>query len=190
MSFGALPMDTLEGQLLIASPRLPDPNFHHSVVLIIHHNENGAFGLILNRITDNSVGEVWEMVASEGLDNDAPLHVGGPVAGPLLALHREQDCAEKEVLPGIYLCTQKDHLTEVVTQARGVFRLYTGYSGWGPGQLESEMKAGGWMTLSARDEFVFGETELMWRRAAQEVGEQITGPLVGKAGVPPNPDLN
>ena len=183
-------MDTFEGRLLIASPRLPDPNFRHSVVLIIHHNESGAFGLILNRITENRVYEVWKMVASETVDNEDPLHIGGPVAGPLLALHGEAQCGEKEVLPGIYLCTQKSHLTELVTQTRGEYRLYTGYSGWGPGQLESEVEAGGWMTLPASAEFIFGDTDVMWRRAAQAVGEQITRPLVGRAGVPRDPDLN
>jgi putative transcriptional regulator len=187
---GAKPMDTLEGRLLVASPRLPDPNFHHSVVLIIQHDENGAFGLILNRATESSVGEIWAMVAGETIDDEAPVHFGGPVGGPLLALHTDPDSAEKEALPGVYFCTQKEHLTQIVTESAGTFRLYSGYSGWGPGQLEGEIQGGGWMTLLARDEFIFGEPEGMWKRAAQEIGEQITRPLVSKVGTPGNPAMN
>jgi putative transcriptional regulator len=183
-------MDTLEGRLLVASPRLPDPNFHHSVVLIIQHNDQGAFGLILNRATDSSVGEIWSMVTSETIDNDAAVHFGGPVAGPLLALHTDRHSVEKQILPGLYFCTQKDHLTRVVMESAASFRLYSGYSGWGPGQLEGEIKGGGWMTLPAREEFIFGDPDGMWKRAAQEIGEDITRPLVSKVGTPGNPAMN
>ena len=183
-------MDTLEGRLLIASPRLPDPNFHHSVVLIIQHNENGAFGLILNRITESNVGEVWSMVAEEEIDDDTPVHFGGPVAGPLLALHTDRHAAEKEVLHGVYFSTQRDRLVQIVVHSDTSFRLYSGYSGWGPGQLENEIKGGGWMTLYAREEFIFGDPDGMWKRAAQEIGEDITRPLVAQVGIPGSPSMN
>src|SRR4051794_14729313 len=72
-------MKSLQGQFLIASPELGDPNFYKGVVLMIKHDEEGAFGLILNRPTDNTVAEVWKMVGEEDVDCPKPIFMGGPV---------------------------------------------------------------------------------------------------------------
>lgn len=183
-------MDYLEGCLLVASPRLPDPNFYRSVVLIIQHDEQGAFGLILNRATDNSVGEVWSMITEKPVENDQPVHFGGPVGGPLLALHANKKCIEREVVPGVYFATHRDHLNKIVGEPAHPFRIFSGYSGWGAGQLENELKSGSWMTIAASARYVFGNTDEMWKQAAQEIGEEITLPLVAKVGVPSNPATN
>jgi putative transcriptional regulator len=183
-------MDSLEGLLLVASPRLPDPNFYRSVVLIIQHDKQGAFGLILNRPTENTIEEIWEMIGEQSCDNDQPINLGGPVGGPLLALHDNSECSEREILPGVHFATHKDHLNHLVADSMSTLRIYTGYSGWGAGQLEGEMKMGGWMTLPASADYVFGDAEGMWKRAAQAIGEDVTGPLVTRAGAPSDPGFN
>jgi putative transcriptional regulator len=183
-------MDSLEGLLLVASPRLPDPNFYRSVVLIIQHDKQGAFGLILNRPTENTIEEIWEMIGEQPCDNDQPINLGGPVGGPLLALHDNSECSEREILPGVHFATHKDHLNHLVADSMSTLRIYTGYSGWGAGQLEGEMKMGGWMTLPASADYVFGDAEGMWKRAAQAIGEDVTGPLVTRAGAPSDPGFN
>ena len=81
-------MSSLKGKLLVASPQLSDPNFHRTVVLIIEHNDEGAFGLVLNRTSSKTIKQVWERVTDEPCESDQPLHVGGPVGGPLIAVHQ------------------------------------------------------------------------------------------------------
>ncbi|MBC8875172.1 MAG: YqgE/AlgH family protein [Planctomycetes bacterium] len=183
-------MDTLRGQLLIASPRLPDANFYHTVVLIIHHDDQGAFGVVLNRLANNTVAEVWEMIADGPCENQQPINLGGPVAGPLMALHTSEACSENEILPGVHFTTQKDNLNRLVRERNHSFRIFSGYAGWAAGQLENEMQVGGWMTLPASDEYIFGDAEGMWKLASQEVGEGITFPLLGDVDVPDDPSFN
>lgn len=183
-------MDSLRGYLLIASPRLPDANFYRSVVLIIHHDDQGAFGIVLNRLSDNTVGEIWEMVADQPCDSHQPVYLGGPVAGPLMALHTNEAWSENEVVPGIHFATHKDHLNRIVLEPGQSFRIFSGYAGWAAGQLEDELRVGGWMTLPANDEYVFGETAEMWKKASQQVGEAITMPLMGSIEIPEDPSFN
>jgi len=183
-------MDSLRGYLLIASPRLPDENFYRTVVLIIHHDEQGAFGVVLNRLTDNTVGEIWEMIADQPCDNHQPINLGGPVAGPLMALHTNEAYSENEVLPGIHFATHKDHLNRVVQEPGYTFRIFSGYAGWAAGQLEGELQVGGWMTLPADNDYIFGDTEGMWKKASQQVGETITLPLMRNVDLPDDPSCN
>src|SRR5688572_1282976 len=87
-----IPMASLQGQFLVASPHLSDPNFYKSVVLMVKHDEEGAFGLILNRPTTNTVREIWRAVTEQDLECEQPIYMGGPVSGPLVCLHRMKSC--------------------------------------------------------------------------------------------------
>lgn len=183
-------MRSLSGYLLVASPRLPDENFSRTVVLIIHHDEQGALGVVLNRPTDSTIREVWESLSDEPCDSEERIHIGGPVSGPLMALHTNEDCAETEVLPGIFFATHRDRLSQIVQEQGFPFRIYNGYSGWASGQLESELKYGGWMVLPASFDYVFGDADEMWQKAAQEIGEQIISPLLNDVPLPDDPASN
>src|SRR5437763_16775075 len=92
-------MKSLQGQFLIASPHLADTNFYKGVVLIIKHDDEGAFGLILNRPTQNTVADLWKMVGEEDVDCSAPLFFGGMRNVLLVALQRLVTAAEAEDLP-------------------------------------------------------------------------------------------
>ena len=74
----------LAGHFLVASRYLRDPNFAQSVVLMIHHDHQGAMGVVINRPSDKTVREVWEMIGNDPCDRDEPIFVGGPVPGPLV----------------------------------------------------------------------------------------------------------
>ena len=91
-------MKSLKGQLLLASTQLVDPHFSHTVIFLIEHDDQGAFGVILNRMSDRRLGDIWEHLG----DRDQPINLGGPVKGPLIALHSQASLAEAEILPGIY----------------------------------------------------------------------------------------
>lgn len=184
-------MESLRAHLLVAAPQLADPNFYRSVVLMIQHDEEGAFGVILNRPIPKTVGELWgEMIGGVPCDSSQPVNLGGPVSGPLMALHADEECSELEVLPGVYFATDKDYLDQIVTTPDLPFLIFSGYSGWGGGQLEGELKAGGWMTIPACYEHVFcGEIDL-WKMVAQDIGEEITRPLLPPKFIPASPSSN
>ena len=110
-------MDSLQGHLLLASEDLADPNFARSVVLLIEHNEQGALGVILNRPTSKTVRELWREVSQVPCDSQRPVCLGGPVSGPVMALHTMAALAELEIISGVYFAAKKQHLDELVRQA-------------------------------------------------------------------------
>lgn len=165
-------MDTLTGKLLIASPRLDDPNFGHSVVLVVHHEREGAFGLILNRPGEQRLASVWEQAVEEPCPIDLPLLVGGPLEGPLLALHGDADHSELEVVPGVHFARRKDALQWLVNASSQPLLVFAGYSGWGRGQLEGEIDRGDWTLTDATPAFVFGEETSMWRRVSRHAADE------------------
>jgi len=182
-------MPSLKGQLLIAAPQLADPNFSRTVVLMIEHTDEGAFGVVLNRPSDTTVQEVWEQVGQEPTDSCEPIHVGGPVTGPLMALHDAELLSEAEVLPGVHLSTQRDTLDQLV-RSPAAFRLFSGYAGWGGGQLENELTAGGWITRQANGDYIFYREDDLWERVTKEITDEVLRPILKATHVPVDPSCN
>lgn len=182
-------VDSLKGHLLIAAPQLGDPNFVRTVILMIDHDENGAFGIVLNRPSDRTVKEVWDELddSCECLES---INIGGPVVGPLLALHTQEYLAEAEVLPGLYLTAERENLDELVRQDYSTFRLFSGYSGWGEGQLEGELEQGGWITLKAKKEYVFVWDDDLWDRIGEEITRDVYRRGLKIKQFPTDPSLN
>lgn len=183
-------MDLLAGNFLIASPHLPDPNFYRSVVLIIQHNDEGAFGVILNRPTDKTASEIWELFSDEPCSYEQPIYLGGPVAGPLIALHSDISLSEAEVLPGVHLSTDRSNLESLVRQHIQPLRLFVGYSGWAADQLEGELEVGGWLTSRAVREDVFADHDSIWNQVASRIGLEILSPTLRQEFVPDDPSVN
>lgn len=164
--------NSLEGHLLVAAPELRDPNFARSVVLIIHHNSEGAFGLVLTQATNVSVEQVWSKVSESTCRTRDAIYRGGPVDGPLMALHADGDVGGNDVLPGVYYSVAAEHLESLITRNAQPARFFVGYSGWGEGQLEREMQAGGWLTAPARAEDLFQESEGFWEATLRRIAGQ------------------
>jgi putative transcriptional regulator len=183
-------MKSLQGHFLIASPHLADTNFYKGVVLMIKHDEEGAFGLILNRPTENTVAEIWKMVGEEDVECPEPIFFGGPVSGPLLALHRLKSAAEMEIVPGIYFAAHKDKLQKLIRQTTKPFRFFTGYAGWAAGQLEEELSAGGWLTAKINKKLIFQSADDLWEQVTRTIGESILTKAVKVKHVPQDPSLN
>jgi len=183
-------MQNLKGHLLVASPHLADPNFVKTVVLLIHHSEEGAFGVVLNRPADNTIKELWEQVGETPCESDRRVNVGGPVAGPLMAIHTDKQLGEMEILPGLYFAAQRDHLEELLRRTDRPFRVFVGHSGWGGGQLESELKEGAWLTTPATVDQVFGDDADLWRKVAQHIGESMLVSALKIKHVPQDPTVN
>jgi putative transcriptional regulator len=182
-------MENLKGHLLVASPHLLDPNFVRTVVLLIHHSEEGAFGVVLNRPADNTIKELWDQVGETPCSSERRVNVGGPVAGPLMAIHTEEDLAELEILPGVYFAAQRDHL-EKLLESEHPYRVFVGHSGWGGGQLENELKEGAWLTTPATVDQVFDDDSDLWKKVAQHIGESMLSSTLGIRHVPKDPSMN
>lgn len=183
-------MNSLKGHFLVASPHLQDPNFNHSVVLLIQHTHEGAFGVVLNRPTENTVQEIWTQVGEGECDDLRHVNLGGPVSGPLLALHSKEALSELEVVPGVYFAAQRENLEKLVTAPEHPYRLFVGHSGWGKGQLEREIEEGSWLTTPASAEFVFYDQDDLWNRVTQKIGRSILGNALKIKHVPPDISCN
>jgi putative transcriptional regulator len=163
----------LQGKLLLDSGQLGGSFFQRTVVLICKHDAEGAFGLVLNRTVGKTVGDLIIADLPETLKT-APLYLGGPVQpGALSYLHTDHFIPEADVLPNLALGHSLDDLLEIgeAFSATKKVRMFAGYAGWSPGQLESEMKQKSWLTFPATVELVF-ETppEQLWQKVLQRKG--------------------
>ncbi len=183
-------MSSLEGQALVASPYLHDPNFARSVVFIVKHNDEGAYGLIINRATQVTVGELLGHVLEREVDNASLIHTGGPVDGPLAVLHERDDQADVTCCLGIYLTTEQKKFTEICEHPVGNYRVFDGYSGWGPKQLEDELKQGGWLVWQPTREEIFSASDEVWQLAVRQIGRGIITQGIDPVRIPEDPSAN
>jgi putative transcriptional regulator len=183
-------MHSLKGHFLVASPHLADPNFARTVVLLVQHGKEGAFGVVLNRPAENTLQEVWEKVAGSACEIDAHVYMGGPVPGPLLAVHGDQSLAEMEIAPGVYFASQRDHLERLVHQPEFPSRFFVWHSGWGGGQLERELEEGAWLTAPATADCVFSDGSELWNRVTREIGSSLLNEILGTRNLPKDPTVN
>lgn len=180
----------LAGHFLVASRQLTDPNFAETVVLMIHHDHQGAMGLVLNRPSDKSVLEVWELIGYDPCDREDCVFVGGPVPGPLVALHSLEVFSDHEVIPGLHVSSNRDSIDILVRKKQLPLRLCSGNAGWASGQLEREMEAGGWLWTRATIEEVFSDHESMWKQVTSRIGLEIIAPPSLRHRIPSDPSLN
>jgi putative transcriptional regulator len=147
----------LKGQLLLDSGELSGTFFHHTVILICQHDADGAFGLVLNRSTGNQVGELVVADLPERL-KESPLFVGGPVQPAAMSfLHADDYLPDANVLPNLNLDHSLDELVDLAGSfsATQKIKIFCGYAGWSPGQLEGEMKRKAWLTHPATLDLIF-----------------------------------
>lgn len=184
-------MNFLEGHLLIATPDLLAPIFACSVILMIDHGEGGAMGVILNRPTEATVADLPAEVFGEVVAWDKPLHLGGPVPGPLMLLHADPGLADREVLPGVYLTLDATKAREVVARRAEPLLIVVNYSGWGAGQLEGEFDQQSWLTLPATAEHIFGSARTdLWSSVVGRVQARKLSEFLGVRVIPTDPSLN
>ena len=163
----------LKGQLLLDSGQLGGSFFQRTVVLICQHNAEGAFGLVLNRSLGKTAGELIIADLPDIL-KESPLFLGGPVQpGALSYLHTDSFIPEADVMPNLALGHSLDDLVEMgeAFSATRKVRLFAGYAGWSPGQLEGEMRRKAWLTYPASLELVFEiPPELLWQKILHDKG--------------------
>jgi putative transcriptional regulator len=163
----------LKGQLLLDSGQLRGSFFQRTVVLICQHDAEGAFGLVLNRSSGSNVGETIVADLPDTVKS-CPLYLGGPVQPSALSfLLSDTFIPEANVLPNLSLGHSLDSLMEIGESFSPTqkIKLFAGYAGWSPGQLEDEMKRKAWLTHPASLELVFdANPEQLWQTILSQKG--------------------
>jgi putative transcriptional regulator len=180
-------MDTLEGQLLIASPALLDPNFRRTVVLITEHSDEGAAGLVLNRPSPSSVSELVPELEPL-VEDEEQVWLGGPVQPNAVLVLGEFVDPEDAAVPlfGSLGFPALDDPGEVVP-ATTRRRVFAGYAGWGAGQLENELGHEDWIIEEASNDDAFTENpENLWSDVLRRKG----GIYELVARIPEDPSVN
>ena len=215
---------SLVGNLLVASTLVHEPLFSRGVCLVVHHDENGAIGVMLNRpimpppqallkilnpgadlpdapaaassgksrLPASSAGVSESIAVSGGEQNGlvpGMVHFGGPLSGPVVAVHSSLALAEVETGRGVYVAAQKDHLETLVRECSSDYRLIIGHAGWSAQQLAGELAAGFWHVLPATPETVFPLHADLWpylirRATGASVAAWVGAPdTVGMSGL-------
>lgn len=158
-------------------PNLLDPNFRRAVVLMTACEEEGAMGFVVNRALDLTVAEILEDLDMTWHGSpDAPAWAGGPVkpeGGWVLfsGRPRHEIDGAVEVVPGLFLTASIEMLRDLASKPPRRFRLYLGHAGWGPGQLEAELRDGAWMPAPTSSAFLFDTPPAsMWETAFRKMG--------------------
>ena len=168
--------------LLLAMPQVLDPFFHHSVVLLLHHTDEGSFGFIVNRPTELPIEGILDAmdIAWKGFD-DALAFFGGPVQSQMGTVMFSLSVGEQfdldslegltEVGPGILISQQAEDLGRLAARPPLCFRLFLGYAGWGAGQLVDEIVRNDWLIAPVSNELLFSDQpDNVWEQALRSVG--------------------
>ena len=184
-------MKSLKGYFLVASTSLSDPNFARTVLLLIEHTEAGAAGVVLNRPTGATIAEIAEEIFEEPADWDKPIHLGGPVPGPLMALHGVEDLGDLPVIAGVYSTVDPEKLHDLIRRRVEPSIFLANHAGWSPGQLESELAEDSWLYTKADPDQLFhpGDVE-MWQEAIKAISAEQLSDMLGLDDLPDDPSLN
>lgn len=190
--------DSLAGHFLVSETELTDPNFYRTVVLIVSHNEDGAFGLVVNRPADLSLGEIVEEFEGEEIGR-SPAFVGGPVEQQFLfTLHTglpdsavssfATQPASGVVFEPVFTAVERylhEEWSLAPASARPRLHFYLGYAGWAPGQLERELGEKAWLVIPATAEIVFHRRpDEGWNEALTKKGGLYS--IVAQTGFKPS----
>jgi putative transcriptional regulator len=180
-------MDSTQGKLLLASPRLVDPNFSHSVVLMIQHNEQGALGLVLNHPLQITVRQACEQSLDEPCEVDGFLHQGGPCEGPLMVLHANEMAKDADVFPGVFFTTEKAKIETLLKQQLASARYFVNYAGWSAGQLEDELERDSWVVADPEAANIFEDANGLWTKLMRK---RVLSQWIDPTQIPDDPSVN
>jgi putative transcriptional regulator len=168
-----------KGRLLVATPPLDDPNFDRTVIFVLEHHDEGALGVVINRPTEEELGEPldrWEDLQA----SPAQVFAGGPVeTDALIALalsNSPLEEASEDLSPVVGRVASADLTADPAFVAARVsaVRVFRGYAGWGPGQLEGEIMAGAWLVFDAEPDDVFAtQPTQLWRTVLRRQGGRL-----------------
>jgi putative transcriptional regulator len=173
--------DPPPGDLLIASAQIQDPRFHHAVILLLRHDKDGAFGIVINHpLAEETIAKLLESVGEDtsGIEGSVSVFEGGPVQQELgfLVHSAEYRRAETMAVDGkVAMTASKDALKDLGHRKGPQKYLFAlGYTGWGPGQLEAEIARSDWFTMVEDPALVFDEERgAVWDKALARRGQEL-----------------
>jgi putative transcriptional regulator len=168
-------MSSLAPALLLSMPQMRDPNFARTVVLLCKHNDEGAFGLVMNRPLVTTGRVVVSLDPPVSTDRELEVWIGGPVepgSSWILVGAPSEKAGGVPIVEGLSLSTSPDLLRRLLEpNPPEQTRLIVGYSGWGPGQLEMELEESAWLLSDVDRELLFATPpDLMWEKAIRRLG--------------------
>jgi putative transcriptional regulator len=180
----------LPGKLLVDPGVQRDPLLRRSVVLMVGEEDDEAGGLILNRAVRGSLGLLWERLVLQRFGERLPLGLGGPLTGPIMALHAEPSLAEECVLPGVYFTSSDDDVAELLERQARPVRMFLGYCRWEPKKLREEIDQGLWIATPATPEDVFQPGDRLWQQLVTRGAFAMPRSLLNLRQPPHGPSMN
>ena len=189
---------SLQGFLLVAAPHRHAAPFSKTVCMVVHHSNQGAIGVFLNKELDAYAPDLWEQLAgNETHYSKTLLHLGGPNSGPVIAVHSHERLAEYTSARGVYFAAQVDNLRQLMNLATDAehaqetaVKIIVGQANWKAGQLDAEFISGKWLPLPVTSDVVFADKHTMWQNAMRSIGNQFVASLTGCKVPPPSELLN
>jgi putative transcriptional regulator len=168
-----LPNST-RGKLIISNSSVIQDFFHKTIILMVDHDEDGAFGLVLNKPTKQTLESLIKNLPSTE-HSERNVYTGGPVDNMFVTIvHNKKSSKDPgvEIIPGVYMARSYDTLVEVLESSDAQFRVFQGYAGWTSGQLENEFEKLSWVVSDVSEEIIFkeDETEELWKDALKNKG--------------------
>jgi len=181
-------MDLTKGKLLVAMPKLNDPNFRQTVILLCEYSEDGALGVVLNRPTELAVSTLID--GFQGVTGGERVYAGGPVAknGMLILCRSDLYCDGHSVFDGVFVPKDLEKIKAPGALGDyGEIRCYLGYAGWTSGQLETELEEGAWEILPSDSTLIFDvDPSILWSQMMRRLGNK----WAFYATMPLDPSLN
>jgi putative transcriptional regulator len=182
-------MNSYQGHFLVATPHQLDPNFVKTVILVVDHHPRGAFGVIVNDARAMRSLLRLGSVGRRFSERFRPAY-GGPVTGPLMAVHMNESSGERQLLPGVFFSGKRKVVLKLIWQTEQPCKVFIGYAGWGPRQLDFEVERGMWRVVPATPEQIFSETDDLWERLSWQASRRQLRSLFHIRHIPAYPGLN
>ena len=183
-------MNSFQGHLLLAAPHQLDPNLVEAVILVVEHADRGAFGVIVNSPRDRHARISRQPSAKQRRPKGPGPCFGGPVTGRLMAVHRDEHFAEIEVLPGVFFAGREKNVRALMRSREQPCKLFRGYVGWGPGQLEREVEYGIWRAIPATAANIFSNADNLWERLLRQTFDSLLQVMCNIKHIPSDLSLN
>ncbi|MDG1872422.1 MAG: YqgE/AlgH family protein [Mariniblastus sp.] len=177
------------GTLLIASPGLKNTPFEKAVVLVLQSGKQGTFGVVLNRPADEQMRSAWLQMTGDSAGEQRIVH-GGPIGGPVFAIHQEEQFAEVEMPGGVFVTSDTEAVQELVRRPELDYRIVFGIAGWQRGRLTQEIEKGLWFPIVGDAEQVFDDSDWMWERSLKRYSRQMLRDVLGIRSIPEDPLQN
>jgi putative transcriptional regulator len=182
-------MNSYQGHYLVAAAHQLDPNFVKSAVLIVEHTGQGAFGVIVNGASEEG-RHLWQRNSKRFSIGKVKFFFGGPVTGPLMAVHTQAFLGEREFLPGVLFSGREKNVLALMWRRVEPCKVFVGYAGWGPGQLDYEVEQGIWRVVPATPRQIFSEDKDLWEHLSRQASRLQLRSMFNLRYIPADPLVN